>query len=394
MDPVKILDHYRLPLIHSGDAIQVLAYLLRGGPQTLNSLSKNLKAGTQDTSRQLTILYRASLVKKLGSDLWEISPLGEQIISYLGLDELATADLADKLAINECERVFFKSWLRSSSKELDSKTCLSLFISYRQTEESEMNWWEESMVSPSSIKYAIMIASDRLLHYTGIENGWLALRYRQKNKLPQKASDKLRSTVTDSTIAPQEEGVKHAWEEGMKHYAGSNRIFLLIGNSLPELADKNTLHFTLLRTIDAIIRGSADEGLRASCSQWEVHDALSFWNSMFRISNVEEQTRDLCYKKGWLDQPLITEDLVASLVAKTMKIIRKPSTNTDESKRFSQLIVKDPFEELVDLLGRASARIETEGGGVIPEDVHSPLLTALDHLSSILRKLHDNSLSG
>ena len=72
MDPVNILDHYRLPLINSSDAIQVLAYLLRDGPQTLDFLSKNLKSSQQETYRQLATLYRASLVKKFGIDTWDI----------------------------------------------------------------------------------------------------------------------------------------------------------------------------------------------------------------------------------------------------------------------------------------------------------------------------------
>ena len=394
MDPVTILDHYRLPLIHSSDAIQVLAHLLRDGPQTLDFLSKNLKSSHQDTYRQLITLYRASLVKKFGLDSWDVSAIGERILSYLGLDELATVDLTETLALNESERVFFMSWLRSSAKELNLKTCRSLFRSYRQTDESEISWWDESVISRSSIKHAIMIASDSLLHYAGIDDAWLALRRRQADILPKDRSSQLSASVAGSIKnSPLEEGMKLAWKEGMKHYLDSNRILLFIPYELLEPADQNTLHFTLLRTIDAVMSGSADEGLRVSCIQWQVHDCVSYWNTMLKIRNLEKQTRDLCYKKGWLEQPSVTEDFVASLAEKTMGIIDN-WTNSDESQRFNKLIGKDQFQELVDQLNQAAARIENEGYGVVLKDLHTPLLTALDHLSSILRKSHDDSLAG
>jgi hypothetical protein len=393
MDPVNILDHYRLPLINSSDAIQVLAYLLRDGPQTLDFLSKNLKSSQQETYRQLATLYRASLVKKFGIDTWDISAIGEHILSYLGLDELATVDLTETLALNESERVFFNSWLRSSAKELKSKTCRSLLRTYCQTEESKISWWDESVKSQSSIKHAIMIASDSLLHYAGIDDAWLALRRRQDDILPKDRSSQLSAYMADSIKnSPFEEEIKLAWKEGMKHYLNSNRILLFIPYELLEPVDQNTLHFTLLRTIDAVMSGSADEGLRVSCIQWQVHDCKSYWNSMLKIRNLEQQARDLCYKKGWLEQPSVTEDFVASLAEKTMGTIDN-WINADQSQLFNKLIGNDQFQELVDQLNQATARIKNEGDGVVPKDVHTPLLTALDHLSSMLRKSYDDSLA-
>ncbi len=198
MNSVTILDHYRLPLIHNSDAIQVLSHLLRDGPQTIDSLSKNLKLSHQDTYRQLTTLYSASLVKKSGSDTWDLSAIGERILSYLGLDQLATVDLTETLALNESERVFFLSWLQSSAKELNSKTFRSLLRSYIQTEDSRIGWWDKSVKSRLSIKHAIMIASDSLLHYAGIDDVWLALRRRQADILPKDRRLQLSASVAGS----------------------------------------------------------------------------------------------------------------------------------------------------------------------------------------------------
>ncbi len=178
----------------------------------------------------------------------------------------------------------------------------------------------------------------------------------------------------------------------MKHYLDSNRILLFIPYELLEPADQSTLHFTLLRTIDAVMSGSADEGLRVSCIQWQVNDCVLYWNTMLKTRNLEKHTRDLCYKKGWLEQPSIIEDFVASLAEKTMGVIESWTDageywgNADEYLRFNKLIGKDQFQELVDQLHQAAVRIENEGGGVVPKDVQTSLLTALDHLSSILRK--------
>jgi hypothetical protein len=113
---------------------------------------------------------------------------------------------------------------------------------------------------------------------------------------------------------------------------------------------------------------------------------------MLKTRNLEKHTRDLCYKKGWLEQPSIIEDFVASLAEKTMGVIESWTDageywgNADEYLRFNKLIGKDQFQELVDQLHQAAVRIENEGGGVVPKDVQTSLLTALDHLSSILRK--------
>jgi len=393
MNSVTILDHYRLPLIHNSDAIQVLSHLLRDGPQTLDSLSKNLALSHQDTYRQLTTLYSASLVKKSGSDTWDLSAIGERILSYLGLDQLATVDLTETLALNESERVFFLSWLQSSAKELNSKTFRSLLRSYIQTEDSRIGWWDKSVKSRLSIKHAIMIASDSLLHYAGIDDVWLALRRRQADILPKDRRLQLSASVAGSLKNfPLEEGMKFAWREGMKHYLDSNRILLFIPYELLEPADQSTLHFTLLRTIDAVMSGSADEGLRVSCIQWQVNDCVLYWNTMLKTRNLEKHTRDLCYKKGWLEQPSMIEDFVASLAEKTMGVIESWTDadeywgNADEYLRFNKLIGKDQFQELVDQLHQAAVRIENEGGGVVPKDLQTSLLTALDHLSSILRK--------
>jgi hypothetical protein len=67
--------------------------------------------------------------------------------------------------------------------------------------------------------------------------------------------------------------------------------------------------------------------------------------------------------------------------------------NADQSQLFNKLIGNDQFQELVDQLNQATARIKNEGDGVVPKDVHTPLLTALDHLSSMLRKSYDDSLA-
>jgi hypothetical protein len=301
---------------------------------------------------------------------------------------LATVDLTETLALNESERVFFLSWLRSSAKELNSKTCRSLFSSYLQTEDSHIGWWDKSVKSRLSIKHAIMIASDSLLHYSGIDDAWLALRRRQAAILPKVRSPQLSASVAGSLEnSPLEKGMKLAWREGMKHYLDSNRILLFMPYELLEPADQNTLHFTLLRTIDAVMSGSADEGLRVSCIQWQVNDCVLYWDTMLKARNLEKHTRDLCYKKGWLEQPSVIDDFVASLAEKTMGVIEN-WTNTDESHHFNKLIRKDQFQELVDQLNQATARVENEGEGVVPKDVHASLLNALDHLATILRESH------
>jgi hypothetical protein len=173
----------------------------------------------------------------------------------------------------------------------------------------------------------------------------------------------------------------------MKHYRDSNRLLLFIPHEPPVQTDQETLRFTWLRAVDAAMRGSADEGLRASCIRWQSHDAAVFWKFMFKQGLVEQQTRVLCQQQGWLDQPSLTEDLLDGLVTRMMQAIgdTAPSEPHDPG-RITDLLIGDQFSDLVDRLERASNRVEEEGVGVIPDGVRRALTGALDHLSSVLRE--------
>lgn len=384
MDPVKILDHYRLPLVHSRDAIQVLARLLRDGPQALAGLAKSLQSVPPETDRQLTSLYRAALVKKLGADLWSVSPLGEHVLAGLHVVEIAAADLAESLADTESDRLFFRTWLQRPTRYRDSQTCLSLFRSLRQVQESEVSWHGTPKVSQSPIRYAIVFAADSGVQYTGVENVYEALMLGDAlgdaARFLEARSDETGTGHRDDTIAA-------AWKAGMKHYRDSNRLLLFIPHEPPVQTDQDTLRFTWLRAVDAAMRGSADEGLRVSCSLWRPDDAAVFWKFMFKQRLVERQTRVLCRQQGWLDQPSLTEDLLAGLVKRMMEAIGDTSRGEPlEPSRIGVSTIGDEFHDLVDRLGRASHRVEHEGIGVIPDGVRGALSGALEHLSSILRE--------
>jgi hypothetical protein len=333
-----------------------------------------------ETHRQLTSLYRAALVKKLAADLWSVSPLGEQVLDGLRVLELAAADLAESLADTEADRLFLRTWLRRPTRDRDSRTCLSLFRSLHQVEASESSWQGTLPANRSPILYAIVIAGDTWVQHAGVENVWEALTRGHTARLLEAGSDEAGTSRDDEAVAA-------AWQAGMKRYRDSNRLLLFIPDEPPAPTDQETVRFTWLRAVDAAMRGSADEGLRASCSRWQRHDASVFWQFMFKQRAVEQQTRVLCRQQGWLDQPSLTQDLLADLAERLLNAIGATSpSEPHEPGRVEALLGGDDFHDLLHRLRRASDRVEHEGVDVIPEGVRGALSGALDHLSSVLQE--------
>lgn len=382
MDPVTILDHYRIPLVHNREAVQALARLLRDGPQNSAALAESLRSAPPETNRLLTSLYRAALVRKPGADLWSVSPLGEQVLEGLHVLDVAAADLLESLADTEADRRFLKTWMRHSAKDRDSRACLSLLRSLRQIETSDTGTGSILQAVRAPLLYAIVIAADPWVQRAGKVNVWEAIARGHGTKF-------LESAGNAAPTGDDAETITAAWQAGMTRYHDSNRLLLFAPDEPSDHRDKETVRFTWLRAVDAAMRGSADEGLRASCSRWQSDDATGFWKFMFKQHSVEQQTRTLCRQQGWLDQPTLTEELLAELAERLLKAIGETGAGKQpDLRQIEGWFGGDDLQTLVLGLQRVSDDVERDGVGVVPDDVRGALSDALDRLVTLLQRPH------
>lgn len=386
MDPVKILDHYRLPLVHSRDGVHALARLLRNGPQNSANLAASVGLEAPETNRLLISLYRAALVENPGTDLWSISVLGEQVLDRLRVLDVAAADLAESLATTEPDRWFLRTWLRHPVKDRDSRTCLSLLRSLHHMDTLKVDW-QGAPASRSPLLYAIVIAADKWVQHARVENVWEVISHGQPAGFLEAGRDAAATSDDNEKVAA-------AWRAGMRRYLDSNRLLLILPDT-PEPTDHETVEFTWLRAVDAVMRGSADEGLRASCSRWQRNDTAAFWKFMFNQRSVERNTRVLCQMQGWLDQPSMTGELLAELSERLFKAIGdEPHDVLREPSRVGAPLRGDEFHDLVLRVRHATERVKQEGIDSIPEGVRGALGGALDQFASVLREADANADPG
>jgi hypothetical protein len=164
---------------------------------------------------------------------------------------------------------------------------------------------------------------------------------------------------------------------------------LFIPNETPAAADQETVQFTWLRAVDAAMRGSADQGLRASCSFWQRNDASMFWKFIFKQPLMEQRTRALCRMQGWLDQPSATEGLFSDLVERLLKAIGDDSPQ-DPPTRGGALPGGDEFHDLIPRIQHASDRVDQEGIGLVSESVRVGLSAAATRLAAVLQTSGDD----
>ena len=378
MDPVEILNHYRLPLVNSRDSIQLLARLLRDGPQKASDLAIILNCESVEVNRLLTSLYRAALVEQRKVDLWAMTDLGESLLDGLRIYDIASIDLAQRLANKTSDRLFIQKWIERPNDLKDSRTCLSLLRSLNQVQQLPHSVGSEYQLNKTSLLYAILIAADPWAQQTGIENVAEVIRMRlQSHALPERSSNSGETELDTDSVAT-------SWRAGMRIYLNSNRILLFIPTAPPPSTDEDTVQLTWMRALDAALGGTADQGFRASCTNWRRDDVSVFWRFMFKHKSFEQQTRLLFVKWTGIDEPT-TEVLLSELTERLLHAVTKASSQrTGDSTDDLPTNNPDNFEALVSMMRDASQRVEQEGVQIIPNHMLETLRSTLADLDRAL----------
>jgi hypothetical protein len=378
MDTVDILNHYRFPLMNSQDSIQLLARLLRDGPQQASHLAMTLKYEVVEVNRLLTALYRAALVEQRQVDLWAITNLGESLLEGLRIHDLASIDLAQGLANKPSDQFFIRKWIERPSDLKDSRTCLSLLRYLNQVQQLPHSTSLEHQQDTTSLLYAILIAADPWAQQTGIENIAEVIRARFQSRM-----------LADHSSAPGEteldtDSVAISWRAGMRKYLDSNRILLFIPTEPPMSTDEETVQLTWMRALDAALGGTADQGFKASCLEWERDDVTVFWRFMFNYKSFEQQTRTLFVRWTGIDEPT-TEILLGELTERLLHAVAKTSSRRTEDFTSNPATNRpDDFETLVSMMQHAAQRLDQEGIQVVPNHTQETLRSALADLTSAL----------
>ncbi len=380
MDPVRILDHYRLPLVTSGESIQLLALLLRDGPQAVADLATSLNTGVGDVIRSLTNLYSAAFVEHRNADLWSIAHLGEQVMENLKVVDLASVDLVKTLAEAPSDKLFLIQWLERPSDLKDSRTCLSLLRSLNQVKKLHHDQAARPE-DPSALLYAILIACDSGAQDSGVDNVAGAISRRLESWF-------LSGTQLSSAEAFNVGSVESAWREGMHKYIGSNDLLLYIPNGSPSPTDPDTIQFTWLRALGAALGGTADRGFSASCRSWQRHHADLFWSSMFEHGSFEKDTRTMLERWTGFHEPA-TEDLLTELTDRLLLAVGSAPADRWLSIAAPEPSAQDDFDALASMLRLASQRIRLEGFHVMPGDTQEVLRAALAEFTDLFPTEND-----
>jgi hypothetical protein len=337
-----------------------------------------LNCESVEVNRLLTSLYRAALVEQRKVDLWAMTDLGESLLDGLRIYDIASIDLAQRLANKTSDRLFIQKWIERPNDLKDSRTCLSLLRSLNQVQQLPHSVGSEYQLNKTSLLYAILIAADPWAQQTGIENVAEVIRMRlQSHALPERSSNSGETELDTDSVAT-------SWRAGMRIYLNSNRILLFIPTAPPPSTDEDTVQLTWMRALDAALGGTADQGFRASCTNWRRDDVSVFWRFMFKHKSFEQQTRLLFVKWTGIDEPT-TEVLLSELTERLLHAVTKASSQrTGDSTDDLPTNNPDNFEALVSMMRDASQRVEQEGVQIIPNHMLETLRSTLADLDRAL----------
>ncbi len=383
METIDILNHYRIPLVSSSDSIQLLARLLRDGPQTVSDLSTNLAYETKKTNRLLNALYRAGFVEQRGSECWATSALAETVLDGLQLTDVAADDLAQGFAGTPSDKFFIRLWMERPSHVKDSRTCLALLRSLEQVQKFQARDSFGLRKNQATLLYAIFITADRWAHETGVENAVEMIRKALQTRMLTSGTESEKEVNADSVAAE--------WQTAMRTYLDSNLLLLYMPKEPPSSTSNVTVQLTWMRALDAALGGTADQGLRASCYNWNQDQAAGFWRFIFKHEDFERLTRQLFEKWTGIHEASF-ETLNTELTERLLKVISRPE-QTKTYANDSEPILSTNFEELVTLLERASAIIQRDGSHIIPKETRRPLRSALTSLKRSLPDEADNLIA-
>lgn len=382
METIDILNHYRIPLVSSADYIQILARLLRDGPQTASDLSTNMSYETKKTNRLLNVLYRAGFIEQRGPESWVTSTLGETILDGLQLTDIAADDLAQGFAVTPSDKFFIRLWMERPTHVKDSRTCLSLLRSLEQVQKLQRRDSYDLTNNQATLLYAIFITADRWAHETGVENAAEVIRKSLHTRMLSSGSESEKEVNADSVAAE--------WETAMRAYLDSNLLLLYMPDEPPRSTSTVTVQLTWVRALDAALSGTADQGFIASCYNWDQDQADGFWRFIFKHEAFEQPTRRLFEKWTGIHEASV-ETLHSELTHRLLKVISKPEQTRTYAN--SEPIAPTNFQALVTMLEHASEIIKQDGIDIIPKQTRSRLGSALTSLQTALSVEADNLIT-
>ena len=114
MDTVRLLNSYRKAITRDREAVHLLAYLHKDGPQDESELAAKLEKPTVDIRAKLTELYRANFLLLLGVGWYGTTELAEHILTELGIADVVAQQTLESADIPSDDRSFLRSCLQQS----------------------------------------------------------------------------------------------------------------------------------------------------------------------------------------------------------------------------------------------------------------------------------------
>lgn len=271
MDTVRLLDTYRVAIMRDRDAIRLLAFLQREGPQDEETLARLANVPLTTTRLKLTNLFRANLVVTQQSR-FVISDLADVVLTRTGISEVVTQELIRTASLPDEHRLILVScvdewkdepleWRRYLSAAVRALARLTRYV--RLDGNVATRHW-----------YAAIAGLDPKAHELGAER---YARFVWSNSARLKAPPTTYETLF------------HYCRQAVLDRAASND-FLVTGHHSSSDVNDPTLGLTFTRLVASAVSRYLDEGLAAATSAHGIHSEairqLSEWAKPFETEYI------------------------------------------------------------------------------------------------------------
>ncbi len=255
MATVKILDHYRLPIINDKKAFFVLSTIYKSDAEDEANIQARTNIPAKELRAIVTKLFRANLIREGADERWSVTPLAEEMLDSLGISEIVANSLVLEEDLTKNDRTFLSacvaggpqrnhSWLRDISAVLRASK-----VAFKIAAESESIDQDEK----ARTLYALIIGTNPSAKGVGIEtycdsvSRWYSTDHPEVASLFWSKGGGLNDWISNKCIS------------GLSDFRSSNRL-LLTGDTT---ADKSIYLITLSRVIANLVaqRDTSDLGL-------------------------------------------------------------------------------------------------------------------------------------
>jgi hypothetical protein len=312
MEAITILDHYRLSVVQSEASTRLLAYLLRHGPQTEGALADGLRMELAEIRRELTQLYRASLVEHSTDDLWKTSALADGILFRLEIHEAATEDLAKSLDVGRPALVTLNACASGLEDEEQSRLRLWLLRCVHGINEvfrSEAR--HEQNDQGHLLFYAVLYGTDPEAQQISPEG--LSEFLKARLQLRARRQGTPWASQSDSEVS---EAAKE-FKLGAKTYFDSNSLLIHFQGHGSYWDNEVAERFTFVRALSACIAGAADRGFVSCSRHWEDTNYSLLWRRLLDQPTFAKCTHDLFEK--WTGVTTVNYDLLLETLATRLR---------------------------------------------------------------------------